>query len=293
MHPAPSVIVFTALSGLGFGLLAFLALGIPDVSGTTAFIFFFLGYALAVGGLISSTFHLGNPQRALKAFSQWRTSWLSREGVFAVLALSVTGIYAAALIFLDQKLPVVGMIGAALSMVSVFCTSMIYGQLKTVPRWNQPMTPAVFIFFTLAGGALLAAQLKLAALFMIILGGAQLLHWMIGDKRLNQEGGTIEAATGLGHLGKVRLLESPHSGENYLLKEMAHEVGRKHASKLRMITILFACALPALLLLFTTPGHATAAIAIVLHLIGLFAGRWLFFAEAEHVVALYYDRHRA
>lgn len=293
MHPAPSVIVFTALSGLGFGLLAFLGLGIPNVSGMTAFIFFFIGYALAVGGLISSTFHLGNPQRALKAFSQWRSSWLSREGVFAVLALCVTGLYAAALIFLDMRLPVIGMIGAALSMISVFCTSMIYGQLKTVPRWNQPMTPALFVLFTLAGGALLAGQVRLAALFMLILAGAQLLHWIIGDKRLAQEGGTIEAATGLGHLGKVRLLESPHSGGNYLLKEMAHEIGRKHASKLRVITLLCACFIPALLLILLPAGHVAALVALVIHLIGLFAGRWLFFAEAEHVVALYYDKHRA
>jgi DMSO reductase anchor subunit len=292
MHPAPSVIIFTALSGLGFGLLTFLSLGTPDVSGKTAFFFFFIGFALSIGGLISSTFHLGNPQRAIKAFSQWRTSWLSREGVFAVLAIIFTGIYATFLIFLDQRMQVVGIIGSTLSMISVFCTSMIYGQLKTVPRWNQPMTPTLFILFTLAGGALLAAKLKMAALFMIILGGAQLLHWLIGDKRLSQEGGTIEAATGLGHLGKVRLLESPHSGENYLLKEMAHEIGRKHAKKLRIITILFASLLPALLLLMTAPSHTTAAIALILHLVGLFAGRWLFFAEAEHVVALYYDKHR-
>lgn len=293
MHPAPSVIVFTALSGLGFGLLAFLALGIPDVSGTTAFIFFFMGYALAVGGLISSTFHLGNPQRALKAFSQWRTSWLSREGVFAVLALCVTGIYAAALIFLDMRLPIVGMIGAVLSLISVFCTSMIYGQLKTVPRWNQPMTPALFMLFTLAGGALLAGQVYTAAVLLLILAGAQVIHWIVGDKRLAITGGTIEAATGLGHLGKVRLLESPHSGKNYLLKEMAHEVGRKHASKLRIITMMCAFTLPFLILVLTAPGHTTAGIALILHLVGLFAGRWLFFAEAEHVVALYYDKHRA
>ena len=29
MHPAPSVILFTTLSGIGFGLLAFLGLGLP------------------------------------------------------------------------------------------------------------------------------------------------------------------------------------------------------------------------------------------------------------------------
>ncbi len=293
MHPAPSVICFTALSCLGFGLLAFLALGIPEVEGWTAFIFFFIGYALAVGGLISSTFHLGNPQRAIKAFSQWRTSWLSREGVFAVAALCVIGIYAAALIFTNTRMPMLGTLGAMLAMVSVYCTSMIYGQLKTVPRWNQPMTPVLYILYTVAGGALLAGLAKFAGIMMLILTAAQLLHWIIGDQRLAQSGSTIESATGLGHLGKVRPLESPHSGENYLLKEMAHEIGRKHATKLRSIAVLGAGILPALLLLATPPGHATALIALILHLVGLFAARWLFFAEAEHVVALYYDRYRA
>ncbi len=79
MHPAPSVILFTVLSGMGFGCLAFLGLGLPAPAGWTAFLHWGLGYALAVGGLSASTFHLGNPQRALKAFSQWQTSWLSRE----------------------------------------------------------------------------------------------------------------------------------------------------------------------------------------------------------------------
>ena len=91
MHPAPSVILFTTLSGLGFGLLAFLGLGFPGVTGWVAFVFYAIAYALAVGGLLASTFHLGRPERALKAFSQWRTSWLSREGICAVAALLVMG----------------------------------------------------------------------------------------------------------------------------------------------------------------------------------------------------------
>ena len=43
MHPSPSVIIFTALSGLGFGLLVFLGLKMPDVTGVLAFIFFVIG----------------------------------------------------------------------------------------------------------------------------------------------------------------------------------------------------------------------------------------------------------
>ena len=41
MHPAPSVIIFTILSGLGFGLFIFLGIGIPTATGWEAFFLFF------------------------------------------------------------------------------------------------------------------------------------------------------------------------------------------------------------------------------------------------------------
>ena len=69
MHPAPSVIFFTTFSGLGFGLLAWLGFGMPAVTGWTAFAFFAIAYLMAVGGLLASTFHLGRPERAIKAFT--------------------------------------------------------------------------------------------------------------------------------------------------------------------------------------------------------------------------------
>ena len=80
MHPAPSIIIFSTLSGAGFGLIAFQSL-FPPGTGTWPTL---LSAALAVGlctaGLISSTFHLGRPERAWRALTQWRSSWLSREG---------------------------------------------------------------------------------------------------------------------------------------------------------------------------------------------------------------------
>ena len=42
MHPAPSIIVFTVFSGLGFGLLAFLGLGLPKTTNLTMIIYFFI-----------------------------------------------------------------------------------------------------------------------------------------------------------------------------------------------------------------------------------------------------------
>lgn len=290
MHPSASVIIFTSLCGLGFGLMFFLGLNMPEVSGWAAFSFFFIAYALAVGGLLASTFHLGNPQRAMKAFSQWRTSWLSREGVLAVATLLVMGIYAALLIFANIRIVPLGWLASALSIVTVYCTSMIYGQLKTVPRWNMSTTPILFLLYSFAGGALLATQLPFALLAMTLLTGVQILSWMRGDLSFALAEHTIETATGLGNLGKVRLLESPHSGENYLTREMVYVIGRKHSFKLRVIAALCLGIIPVILLAFFEIGLLTGFLVIALHIIGLFTARWLFFAEAEHVVGLYYDK---
>ena len=141
--------MFTTLSGLGFGLLAFLGLNLPDVEGWTAFVFFALGFALATAGLISSTFHLGHPERAIKAFTQWRSSWLSREAWLAVLALGLMGIYAFAHVILGTRLPVIGILGTIACLATVFATSMIYTQMKTVPRWNHWTTPVTFMGFAI------------------------------------------------------------------------------------------------------------------------------------------------
>lgn len=290
MHPAPSVIIFTSLSGLGFGLLAWLGFGRPDVTGGTAFAFYFIAYALAVGGLMASVFHLGNKKNAVKAFSQWRTSWLSREGVLAVVALLTVAPYAIGRIFFAADLALLGLIGAVLCLLTVFSTSMIYAQLKTVPRWNSPVTPVLFLGYALAGGALLAGQVSAALALLIVLAAAQVAAWVVGDGRFAASGSSLETATGLGRIGKVRLLEPPHSGENYLLHEMAYRVGRKHAVKLRVIALVLAVVVPVLLLLIAPGSHVLAAIAVISHIAGVFASRWLFFAEAKHVVALYYGR---
>ncbi len=289
MHPAPSVIVFTTLSGLGFGLLFWLGLGLPAVTGRVAFAFFAIGYALAVGGLMASTFHLGHPERAWKAFSQWRSSWLSREGVCAVAALVLMALYSAGLVFFDERLALLGWLGSALSLATVFTTSMIYAQLKTVPRWKTPLTPALLIAISLAGGALLAGQVSTALILIPIAGVLQILWWVRGDGAFKASGTDMATATGLGHIGAVRAFEPPHTGPNYLLRELVFQVGRKHALKLRGIAFGLGYAAPVLLLLVPF-SHALAVIAVIAHVAGIAASRWLFFAEAEHVVGLYYGK---
>ena len=290
MHPAPSVILFTTLSGLGFGFLAFLAGGLVSVGGWWAFFVWGLGYALAVGGLLASTFHLGNPQRFWRAFSQWRSSWLSREAVASVVTL----IWLAPLALGDwlgfAVPPLWGWLGAALCLITIFTTSMIYAQLKTVPRWNMPATPLMFLAFAGTGGALLSGRVGLAMAALVVLGLVQAVVWVRGDTRFVQLGASMGTATGLGHLGQLKVFEQPHSHPNYLMREMIHVVGRKHAAKLRVIAFGLAVLAPLALVTLAPHGAVVLGLALGLHMVGAVTSRWLFFAEAEHVVGLYYGK---
>ena len=287
MHPAPSVIIFSVLSGAGFGLLAFLGAGAITPTGWGAFFWWGLGYTLAIAGLLAATFHLGNPKNAIKAFSQWRTSWLSREAWASVAALLMLAPVALS-DWLNLGWPRgIGYVGAVLALFTVFTTSMIYTQIKAVPRWNHWINPVMFLGFALAGGAVLAGQ-GWAAYLLIALAVVLLACWRIGDGQFARAAQSMGTATGLDRIGDVTVFEQPHTGGNYLLREMIYVVGRKHAQKLRVIAIAFTSALPAILLALMPDQAWTFALAALIHLVGAFAARWLFFAEAEHVVGLYY-----
>lgn len=288
MHPAPSVIIFTVLSGLGFGYLACLGAGIVVPQGAMAFLLWGLGYALAVGGLVASAFHLGNPQRALLAFSQWRTSWLSREACASVAALLVL-----APVALSDWLGLgwprgIGLIGAGLCAATVTATAMIYAQLRTVPRWHHWTTPALFLGFAATGGVMLAGQNLVAGVLCLGLGALLIAAFRLGDGQFARAGQTLGTATGLDRIGAPSVFEQPHTGSNYLMREMIHHVGRKHAARLRRIAVGMAALVPALILLIGPAHPLTTVVAVACHVTGAFAARWLFFAQAEHVVGLYY-----
>src|SRR5258708_36817688 len=89
MHPALSIVFFTTASGAGFALLLLLGLAVPlgllPESSGFGFVALATAFVLAAAGLVSSAFHLGHPERAWRAFSQWRSSWLSAEGGIAAM----------------------------------------------------------------------------------------------------------------------------------------------------------------------------------------------------------------
>lgn len=311
MTPAYSVIFFTVSSGAGYGLLIWLgilgALGRLPADRWFGLAGFGLALAAITAGLLASTLHLGHPERAWRAFSQWRSSWLSREGVLALATYVPAAVFSLSWIVAQQILPAIGVWLAVSAALTILCTAMIYASLKTIRRWRHRLTPLGYLVIGLASGALwLALLCRLFALgevislstmvLLIAAGTIKILYWRSIDR--DQGGPTAGDATGLGGFGTVRLFAAPHTAENYLLKEMGYQVARKHALKLRRIALLSGFLVPALLVVLAGLLPAGLAIvvlviAVLLNAIGALTERWLFFAEARHTVTLYYGADRA
>lgn len=311
MHPAFSVVFFTTATGAGYGLLALLGMLGAVGSIEPDFWLGFTGMALALGlitaGLLSSTGHLGRPERAWRAFSQWRSSWLSREGVLSVATYAPAGLFGIGWVLLgrvDGWIATAGLLAACGAVATVCATGMIYASLKPIAQWHSPYTlPGYLIFSAMSGLLLLNALLQgfglgsrialaFALLATLVGWGWKLATWRHNDRL--EIPSTANTATGLAG-GTVRSLEWPHTEENYVLKEMGFRIARKHAAKLRRITQGLAFLLPALLLAAAVelpPPLAAllSVLAAIAQLSGLLVERWLFFAEAKHTVTLYYGR---
>ncbi len=307
MNPAYSVILFTTASGAGYGLLALLGLIGFSHGPVSSFVFGLVSIVIALGlitiGLLSSTFHLGHPERAWRAFSQWRSSWLSREGVAAVLTYVPAVLFAATWLDIFHApawIGPLGLIAATMCAVTVFCTAKIYSSLKTIRAWNHPLTVPVYLAFALAsGGALLTAiatpfdrfqifQVILTGVVLVVLIVLKFFYWRGIDSAERTH--TMAAATGLG--AGVRQWEVPHTSENYIMKEMGFAVARRHAQKLRgVVYLLCLLTVASLAACLISPWFSWLSAPAIL--LAAILERWLFFAEAQHVVSLYYGAEKA
>lgn len=291
MHPALSVIFFTTISGAGYGLAFLLSLGFSDPSASYTKWAWFASLSLISLGLLSSLLHLGNPQRAWRAFSQWRSSWLSREGCMAILTFIPLCTLASLSIFDDRTIIFIGFVSAFFCAITVYCTAMIYASLRPIPQWHTSLTPLCYFGFSLSSGSLLLSSFSPSLSFgflnftLAILCFAWSLKylWRRRATLVGYGESTISSATGLGSFGDVRLLDRPHTLGNYLTNEMVFRLARKHEIILWRLSLLFGYAFPVILLFLFFPLFA-----FLFHLLGLFLERYLFFATARHAVSLYY-----
>ncbi|BBP02027.1 dimethyl sulfoxide reductase anchor subunit family protein [Sulfuriferula nivalis] len=310
MHPAFSVIFFTVSSGAGFGLFALLVLadllglggGLSIDQKLTAGS---LALFLVAAGLSSSVFHLANPKNAWRAFSRYRTSWLSREGVFAVMFYPFAIAYLG-LTWLDMSQfatikMIFGVLAAILAWVTIFSTGMIYACLKTIRQWNSPLVPANYLALGhLLGGLLLLiivngslvkmdGYVAISIALTVIAGVLKAIYYFwIGKPGATS---TINTATGFTR-GTVRLLDTGHTHGTFLTEEFGFKIARKYALMLKVVVFLLGFVLPIVMLSMGLTSQGDIYIAVMLAVIGVVAERWLFFAEARHVINLYHGAQR-
>lgn len=311
MKPATSVLLLTTLTGFGFGLLAWLggysALGLlPQPARRLVACGVAVALIFISIGLVASVFHLERKERAWRAFTQWRSSWLSREGLAAVLTYPVAIAFGAAF-WLDWPLLWTRLLGVAALLVSlgtVYCTAMIYRSLKPIRQWHNAHTAPDYLIYAVFSGAVLFAALRtallgapgaLASAAAATAAAIALLAKRAYWRHIDAQGplATLSAAIGMPRGSAARALDAPHFTENFILRQMGCAIARRHAFKLRRLALILGFALPlacSVLAGATVAPVTTTALALGCAALGLLIERWLFFSEATHVSALYYGR---
>ena len=119
---------------------------------------------------------------------------------------------------------------------------------------------------------------QVALVALAILTVVQAAAWLVGDQRMATSGSSIESATQLGGPGvrSVRLLEPPHTGGNYLTREMVFIVARRRSRQIRILAIASIGIVPLVLLALPIDGAWVRPVCLVMHAGGAIMSRWLF-----------------
>jgi DMSO reductase anchor subunit len=322
MHPALSVIFLTTLIGAGQGLFLALFTGqlyalaklLPAQGGTFYALGSLIALALLVLGLVASFFHLGRPERAWRAASRWRTSWLSREVLVLPLVMVLVAAYGLAhwlgwtrpLLTLSGALPVdptllIGLLGTLATFALFVCTAMIYASVKFLEEWHSPLTVANFTLFGIASGFMLAAAYSAWggnplvtffgtwAVVATLLALVTRLASLSRNARLRHKS-TPQSAIGVRHKAVIQKAQGA-TGGSFNTREFFHGRAQGTLRQVRWLFLLLVFPLPVLLIAaaygIESPTLPMAAFAA--QFLGLLAERWSFFAEARHPQNLYYQ----
>ena len=305
MHPAISIIVFSTFSGVGFGISFWLGVWGHTLSPQAAVVAGFFALCWASIGLLSSLFHLRRPTRAIRSLSQWRSSWLSREGILSILTLGCIFLYIVLRFFSfhGAGVLILSWIISVLSLATVYSTAMIYTQLKAVPAWNTILTPLVYIGFSLIGGSTFLfcfipgySNEVSNLLNPVLLVGSWILWilWCLRRDRIGTGPSSVGTATRLSKFGSIKPFEPPHSGANYLTSEMGYRLPRTKSRLMRGLAVITGLFFPVAIYSFLFFNHekwfadSTLFVLFCFTFSGILISRWLFFTESRHTTMLYY-----
>jgi DMSO reductase anchor subunit len=308
MNPAFSVIFLTTLIGTGQGLFIAVVFGQPySGSGISNYglVATILAFAFLAAGLLASFFHLGRPERAWRAVTKWRTSWLSREVIVLPIAMILVLIYAALQWIpglVDGKIMnTIGLVGVFVMLVLFFCTAMIYACVKFLQEWATPWTIINYTVLGTASGFVLATALsaildverlgdfRSLAIAFTVIGLITRLFSFHRNNRIKYRS-SVQTAVGIKHR-KITQRSMGHTGGSFNTRAFFHHCSDTLISNLRLTVIIIVFVIPvAMLVLYGLfPREEILWAAFVVQFIGLLAERWLFFAQANHPQNLYYQ----
>ncbi len=320
MHPAFSVIFLTTLLGVGQGLFLALfssqAYSVVDVLPAQPGGFYALGGLIAliflIAGLIASFFHLGHPERAWRAASQWRTSWLSREVIALPIVMGLIALYAlvnwlgidADLYGLGvpgQVALSIGAFGVVASLALFVCTAMIYAAIKFLQEWASPLTVANYFLLGTASGFTFAAAFAAVAapdlapfyggwaITLTVAGLFTRAASLLRNARIKQKS-SVQTAIGVRH-NKVRQASMGMMGGSYNTREYFHGRTLAFLKTVKWLFLVLAFPVPLLLLWAGLAQYDTGLLMLAfgVQYIGLLFERWFFFAQANHPQNLYYQ----
>jgi DMSO reductase anchor subunit len=320
MHPAFSVIFLTTLIGTGQGLFLALFSGqtysavnlLPSQHSSFYIIGSLLAMALLIGGLMASFFHLGHPERAWRAASQWRTSWLSREVIALPIAMGLVFFYGVfhwlnweVDLFGNQLPGQVTLIIGAMASVAVFllylCTAMIYASIKFLQEWASSLTVLNYILLGGASGFTLATAIAaynaptlvgFYGSWAIILTVAGLITRGLSLYRnANIKAvSTVQTAIGVRHT-QVQQKAMGMMGGSYNTREYFHGKTAAFLKSVKYIFLVLVFPLPIMLIVagMKADSGLLLLLAFAVQYVGLLFERWFFFAQANHPQNLYYQ----
>lgn len=310
MNPAFSVIFFTTLSGAGQGLFLVLfgidvASALHLVTLTHAVPLFIWGSMVCLVltglGLLASFLHLGHPERAWRAATMWRTSWLSREVIALPFFMLAVLLYGVAHLLESPLTLALGVLGVVLCVALYICTGMIYACIRFLQEWASPLTLVNYFLLGSASGCTLATALvaliepalmrpvATIAMVLTLMGCASRVASLVRNRRLKPKS-TIQTALGIHH-PKIVQKSQGFMGGSYNTREFFHGQTPRLLRSVKWSFLLCAFALP-LLMLGWGMGAVSARVfcaAFLVQYVGLLAERWFFFAQANHPQNLYYQ----
>ena len=323
MHPAFSVIFLTTLIGAGQGLFLALITGqsyaavqlLPSQDSTS---FYAYGSVIVmlflIGGLIASFFHLGRPERAWRAASQWRTSWLSREVIVLPILMVLVFVYGVmhyfewdTVLFTSKEganlslTLVVGAFGSLATFALFLCTGMIYACLKFLQEWHSPLTVINYLLLGTASGFVLATAFAnysapdlmhffgvwatIITLTAFVTRSASLIR----NARIKGKS-TIQTALGVRH-NKIQQKSMGFMGGSVNTRDFFHHASLVLFKSMKWLFIVLTFIVPLIVLWYGIKNSETGILltAFVIQYVGLIAERWFFFAQANHPQNLYYQ----